>query len=868
MPRLVHALVCLSAFLISSNRSFSASSPQIEYLNTLAGRGGPQGQAARTLAFDRQGNAFVGGVDAAFVTKLDPSGQEILYRTFLGSVGADSIDALAVTPDGSVYAAGANRVPGTKTSGFLAKLDPAGKEVWYRPLTAPVVAVALDLQGAVYYASTETVTKLDSFEVRAPAALTSLSVSLSGVTWAAGAGYLARLNPAGEGWDAILHLANTSVRALALDVAGTPYIAAVTGSKAFVARVQGDAGALAWRTNLGSSQIPNALALAPNANLFVAGDELTHAFLSQVDGTDRISETTELGDSVLERIAAVAINQKGQVWIAGSVGSGIPDALVAKLQPDPPLLSAAMTGTYMSGTASVAPFATALPSRLATGSVGTKLKTLIYGLYNPGGLALDASGNVYIADTGNRAIEKWTAATGQMTTLISGLNVPENLVLDKDGNIYFTDGSVKKWTAATSQLTTLVPGGPGSFFLGLAADGAGNLFFTDVYNLLLRKWTAATGQVTTLASTWTNSGPSYPEGIAVDSGGNVYIADYEKNAIRKWSASTGYVTTFIKGLDEPEAVALDRAGNLYIPEGNAIKKWTAATGQVTTLPWSQSAAGGIAVDGAGNLYISDSDNGVIRKRIAATGQETAIVSSALDTPGGLAVDAGGNLYIADSGHNAIQKWTEATGQLTPLVSGVLDVADVALDNTGNLYIGSPPDIYKWTAATGQLTMLLPYNNFGLGAAFVSPGITVDRAGNAYFSYYAGEVAEWNLATGQVTSVVFPGLTHPAGLAADGAGNLYIADSGDSAIKKWTAATGQLTTLVSGIFSLDVAVDGAGNLYFSDIHYQNVAIEELTAATGQLTTLVSGFDTLTGVAVDKAGANVYLVRGNSIEQWTR
>jgi len=112
------------------------------------------------------------------------------------------------------------------------------------------------------------------------------------------------------------------------------------------------------------------------------------------------------------------------------------------------------------------------------------------------------------------------------------------------------------------------------------------------------------------------------------------------------------------GLNRPQGVAVDKAGNLYIADtGNsAIKEWTAANNTVTTL--ASSGLGylsGVAVDGAGNVYIGDAGNQVIEKWTAANNSVTTLAASGLNQPYGVAVDATGNLYVADADDNAIKE---------------------------------------------------------------------------------------------------------------------------------------------------------------------------------------------------------------------
>ena len=124
---------------------------------------------------------------------------------------------------------------------------------------------------------------------------------------------------------------------------------------------------------------------------------------------------------------------------------------------------------------------------------------LSQGLNLPYGVALDGSGNLYIADTGNNAIREWVAATQQITTLVStGLNAPHGVTVDSQGNVYIADAynnAVDEWSPATQQLTTLVSSGF-NFPIAVAVDGQGNVYIADFGNNAIKQWSPLNQQVT------------------------------------------------------------------------------------------------------------------------------------------------------------------------------------------------------------------------------------------------------------------------------------------------------------------------------------------------------------------------------------
>lgn len=296
----------------------------------------------------------------------------------------------------------------------------------------------------------------------------------------------------------------------------------------------------------------------------------------------------------------------------------------------------------------------------------------------PDGVAVDAAGNVYVADSSNSLIRKITPA-GVVTTLAGTA-----------GTIGFADGpaaTAKFWSPS-----------------GVAVDAAGNVYVADTNNNRIRKITPA-GVVSTLAGSstgaWgftngTGSAASfyYPKDLVLDTAGNLYVADSGNNAIRKVTQG-GVVSTVAGGgigvvgstngatasatFNAPRGVAVDAAGNVYVADtGNHLIRKIAA-GQVTTFAGSTLSGffGGfangtgtasmfdspmdVAVDGAGNVYVSDANNHLIRfitpNGVVTTLAGTTKTIGSKDGPAlsatfgalrGVAVDSAGNVYVSDA----------------------------------------------------------------------------------------------------------------------------------------------------------------------------------------------------------------------------
>ena len=314
---------------------------------------------------------------------------------------------------------------------------------------------------------------------------------------------------------------------------------------------------------------------------------------------------------------------------------------------------------------------------------GTRLTSLFY---NPQGVAVDSSGNLYVADTSNHRIRK-IDISGNVTTFAGS------------GTASFADGN---GTSASLNQP-----------IGITIDSSGNLYIAEYGNSKIRKITPDRTVTTIAGSTvgfldgQATAAKFYmPVGITVDSSGNLYVADNISNRIRKIDTS-GNVTTFAGStqgsLDGqgttakfylPSGIVVDSSGNLYIVDrGNHRIRKITPDGNVTTIAGSTvgSVDGqgttakfnnptGITIDSSGNLYVSDYSSHRIRK-ITPGGLVTTIAGSTsgfadgnittakLNLPRGITVDSSGNLYVADTGNHKIRKIGLACGPGSQLSNG-------------------------------------------------------------------------------------------------------------------------------------------------------------------------------------------------------
>jgi sugar lactone lactonase YvrE len=334
--------------------------------------------------------------------------------------------------------------------------------------------------------------------------------------------------------------------------------------------------------------------------------------------------------------------------------------------------------------------------------------------FSPAGMAVDSSGNLYIADSGD-----------SLSTSRQGYGVPGGVDLFAE----YQGSAIRKITpagqvstlAGSGQLTGALDGSASAarFFgpYGLAGDAAGNLFVADSHNNTVRKLTAA-GVTSTLAGTagfygeadgsGAAAGFTTPTGMASDSSGNVYVADSGQGVVRKVTAA-GVVSTLAgqgKGgvtLSQPTGIAVDSSSNVYVADtmNNCIRKIVPAgtvstfAGTCSTAPGTLNQPSALAVDTAGNVYVADAGSSTIEKissagavsTLAGAGSRGAVdgtgTAATFSAPQGLAVDSAGNVYVADTLNSTVRKITSA-GVVTTVVGQAGVAAFVPGVSTVNL----------------------------------------------------------------------------------------------------------------------------------------------------------------------------------------
>jgi uncharacterized protein (TIGR03437 family) len=609
------------------------------------------------------------------------------------------------------------------------------------------------------------------------------------------------------------------------------------------------------------------------------------------------------------------------------------------------------------------------------------------------GIALDSAGNLYIADAANNRVRK--VSNGIIATVagngsfgFSGdngpatgaqLNAPGGVAVDSSGNLYIADANNSRVRMVSNGVISTVAGNGTPFPGGdngpatsasvspsaVAFDAAGNLYIADISGRI-RKVT--NGTISTIAGSPGSGAPgsfggdggpatsaqlSQPRGIALDSSGNIYVADSANNRIRKianglintiagsgstsglggFGGDNGPATSALLGA--PSSVAVGPDGTLYIGDSNNSRVRKVSNGVISTLVGANSAndngpatnirapqLAGVAVDSSGVLFFTDGQSRSIRK--VSSGVITTVagggslpdsfpaIGAQISGPNGVAVDSAGNLYISDNVSNSVRKVTKGfittvagtgtygySGDGGPATQAQLAFpSGIAVDSSGNVFI-SDTNNNRVRKLSNRIITTVAGTGFAPGfdgdggpanlAQLNFPaGLALDAAGNLYIADGNRIRKVSNGVIGTVAGSTTPGfsgdggpaisaqLNSASGIAVDPAGNLYIADAGNRRIRK--VSGGMITTVAgdgSPMFNPDgspatggglefflanqpfigVAVDSAGNVFFTDAGRVRLLASStacgVSARPGSLQAPASGGNLVISVQTDPA-----------------
>lgn len=515
---------------------------------------------------------------------------------------------------------------------------------------------------------------------------------------------------------------------------------------------------------------------------------------------------------------------------------------------------------------------------ITAGNLGSGTTTTPYtGAGSPLGIAIEPSGSLLVSYSNNLIAQVTTAGVYSLYAgipsavgssngplLQATFDVPDDVALDGSGDVYVADtannvirkitaGVVSTFAGSGAAGSTDATGMAASFNgpTGITVDGNGNVYVTDSNNGTIRKITPA-GVVSTLAGqagvlgasngTGTAASFTYPFDIAADSHGNLCVADIGNNTIRfitpagvvSTLAGTAFVTGSSNGtgpaasFNEPAGVAVDTAGNCYVADfGNDTIRKVTPVGVVTTL--------------AGQVGVTGSADG--------TG-----AAATFNGPGGLKVDSSGNIYLGDTGNRSIRKITSAGVTTTVLKSAAVykRFSSYAVCGWDPVDLGTAANVAVCRYGSLKDQMLLTVTQTGTGSySLETQALGVSQqpsSGNpsamnpVYFNSYQWLTpvptipaldAAFTLteSAGEPSSAGFSGPFYVNASGGQVQGSVSLAESSN-----WNAATGSGTLSVSGTLS-----KGSGGVVLQNatIGSDSVLVLENTTRTGSEPILGAG-----------------------------
>ena len=482
--------------------------------------------------------------------------------------------------------------------------------------------------------------------------------------------------------------------------------------------------------------------------------------------------------------------------------------------------------------------------------------------YEPKGIAIDETGNVYVTDSFNNRIQKYTldgqfvVNWGKYGNGNGEFDLPTGIAVDSQGYVYVADSDntrIQKFNSDGLFLAAWGTNGSGNGQFdqprAIAVGPSGNIFVVDMENHRIQKFNAVGQFLLKWGSLGTGDGQfDSPEAITIDQTGNVYVADTYNHRIQKFTLDGNYLNKWgEEGWGDgqfvfPTGITFDSKGNVYVADWNSrISKFSDA-GQFLA-KWGAEGSGygdlqlpdGIATSNTDVIFVADTfnnriqkftTNGVFTSGWGSQGSEIGQFTN----PAGVAVDSDDNIYVVDSWNDRIQKFDSAGRFVTTWGNYGSEEGrfstprSIAIDHLGNVFVVERGNdrVQKFNRDGDFLSQ---WGSAGSDdGQFNNPsGIAVDPLGDVYvadnennriqkFTANGQFLLKWGeLGTGNGQ------FDTPKGIATDHLGNVYVADSGNNRIQKFTRDGQFISELTHGDFSIPdgLAVDANANLYVAD-----------------------------------------------------
>jgi sugar lactone lactonase YvrE len=476
-------------------------------------------------------------------------------------------------------------------------------------------------------------------------------------------------------------------------------------------------------------------------------------------------------------------------------------------------------------------------------------------------LALDGQGNVFVVNRAQSFVRKYSAAGDSLTQLGSAgtapgqFQQPEGLAVDAAGNIYVADtGNNRLQKLSTSGQVQWVYAPSGAQALVQPADVKlapdGSVYVLNKNNTAVKLSPAgqllATMSLTIPGSTGTGQAVS----LGIDAAGNLYVVSPQPSAIQRYTAQGGYLGTFGTSggsfIGSHAALALDNMGNVYAIDAtdrtqsaSSLRKLSPSGALLGKWGNSLVFGGRMRQDEAGNIYYIDQTQPRVVK-VNPAGQQLASIGTAGQADGqfsvltSFAVDLYGNVYGLEGNTfpPRVQKFDPQGRFISKILlpnpqtnpNGYMP-SDLAVDAGGNLYVLDYWSAVRKYNSQGQLLQMIGAGGSGSGPSlpgqFYAPrGVVLDYRGNIYVSDGAGSRVQKFSATGQLlreflstfppSFIGSPSLSPgDAGLAVDGAGNVYASIGRDNFVTLFEGNSNRQVKLVVGASPALITVNQSG-----------------------------------------------------------
>jgi serine/threonine-protein kinase len=438
-------------------------------------------------------------------------------------------------------------------------------------------------------------------------------------------------------------------------------------------------------------------------------------------------------------------------------------------------------------------------------------------LGEPGGVAVDAAGDVYVTDTTNDCVWEYEPSSGTVSKLpTAGLADPQGIAVDSRGEVYVANtgnNDVLDWQNGFASWVQVAFTGLVSP-VGVAVDSNFDVFVSDQSNggevLELPK---AVGSVQQSLPFGTLTDPA---GLAVDTTGDVFVADNGNHRILELADGASGGTTVstaafhLNHLTDPTGVAVDASGNLYTVglDGNGVAELPAGKAAPLSPYLGLYKPGGVTLDTSGNVYVANTADNQIVELPESTGMPGVLTSFVgLAEPMGIAV-ANGDVVSTQTGASDLEL-TAALQVAAPLAGLSTGSSAAAFDSYGNLFVTSASQVLELSPGANAPSVVLSVPMATLN------GIAVDTAGDLFITDSSG-VFERPAGSGTLLTLPFNGLQAPDGVAVDALGDVYVAD-GNQVWELYPGNTSapQVPVPISpnqAISPVGVAVDTKGNVF--------------------------------------------------------